>query len=203
MELKAYAEQLAARGLQTTIVSTVAEAKTAIADMIPPGSKVGIAGSVSIEHSGVYEELVRKDCRVYWHSISKTAEEGEACRRNALQADFYLCSANAVTKDGRIVNIDGKGNRIAAIAYGPKTVIFLVGKNKLVAGGLDEAFAHIKNEVCPKNAARLNLNLPCRRNGYCVDCSSSQRMCNLNLIIDRVPRGRKYVVFLVDQVLGH
>jgi len=203
MELMDYRDQLILRGIDAVIDPTIEEARKRIIDLISDGSSVGIGGSVSIEQSGIYEKLLEKNCTIYWPSKCSTPSEGEIARKKTIGADIFLCSANAVTKDGRIVNVDGKGNRIAAIAYGPGTVIFLVGKNKLVNGGIEEAFAHIHNVVCPKNIKRLGFDLPCGRQGACNDCTSPQRMCNLNLIIDHVPRDRKYVVVLVEQELGH
>lgn len=203
MNLHHYQEQLQLRGLDTVIVPTGKEARKYILNLIAEGSSVGIGGSVSLEQIGIYEELIEKKCSIFWHSKSTSPEQGEKARIHALSADFYLCTANAVTKNGRIVNIDGKGNRVAAIAYGPKTVIFLVGKNKLVEGGIESAFYHIHHIVCPKNAKRLNFDLPCGRNESCAKCVPPQRMCNLSLIIDHVPRNRKYIVILVDEELGH
>lgn len=203
MDLLHYQKRLQWRGLETIVVPTGEEAQNYILHLIGDGSSVGIGGSVSLEQIGIYEKLLEKRCPVFWHSKSTSPAEGEAARRKALSADFYLCSANAVTKGGKIVNVDGKGNRIAAIAYGPETVIFLVGKNKLVKGGVKEAFYHIHHVICPKNAKRLNFDLPCGRNEPCTKCTPPQRMCNLSLIIDHVPRNRKYVVILVDEELGH
>jgi len=203
MELMKYRKKLISRGIDAVIEPTIEEAQKRIINLISDGSSVGIGGSLSIEQSGVYKKLLEKNCTIYWHSKCTTPDEGEIARKKTIGADIFLCSANAVTKDGRIVNVDGKGNRIAAIAYGPGTVIFLVGKNKLVDGGIKEAFAYIHNVICPKNSKRLGFDLPCGRLGSCDDCTSPQRMCNLNLIIDHVPRDRKYIVVLVEQELGH
>ncbi len=203
MELMGYRDQLILRGIDVIIESTIEKARNRIINLISDGSSVGIGGSVSIEKSGIYEKLLEKNCTIYWYSKYSTPAEGEIARKKTIGADIFLCSANAVTKDGRIINVDGKGNRIAAITYGPETVIFLVGKNKLVDGGTEKAFAYIHNVICPKNAKRLGLNLPCGRQESCNDCTSPQRMCNLNLIIDHVPRNRKYIVVLVEQELGH
>jgi len=203
MELIDYRDQLILRGFDAVIDPTIEEARKRIIDLISDGSSVGIGGSVSIEQSGIYEKLLEKNCTIYWHSKCSTPAEGETARKKTIGADIFLCSVNAITKDGSIINVDGKGNRIAAIAYGPGTVIFLVGKNKLVDGGVEEAFTYIHNVICPKNTKRLGLNLPCGRQESCNDCASPQRMCNLNLIIDHVPRDRKYIVVLVEQELGH
>jgi len=203
MELMDYCKQLILRGIDAVIEPTIEDAQNRIINLIFDGSSVGIGGSVSIEESGIYEKLMEKNCTIYWPSKCLTPAEGEIAGKKAIGADIFLCSANAVTKDGKIINVDGKGNRIAAIAYGPGTVVFLVGKNKLVDGGTKEAFAYIHNVICPKNAKRLGLDLPCGHLQACDDCISPQRMCNLNLIIDHVPRNRKYIVVLVEQELGH
>jgi len=203
MELRDYCDQLISRGFDAVIEPTIEDARNRIINMISDESSIGIGGSVSIESSGIYENLLEKNCTIYWHSKCSTPTEMENARKKTIGADIFLCSANAITKDGKIINVDGKGNRIAAIAYGPETVVFLVGKNKLVDGGTEEAFTYIHNVICPKNAKRLGFDLPCGSQGACDYCTSSQRMCNLNLIIEHVPRNRKYIVVLVEQELGY
>ena len=126
----------------------------------------------------------------------------QQAHRAASQADVYLCSANAVTEDGRIVNIDGTGNRLAALCWGPGRVVLVVGKNK-VTGSLEDALERIKTKACPPNARRLGFQTPCAKLGYCTDCDSPQRICSATLILDRAPYSHPVEVVLVNQELGY
>ena len=128
---------------------------------------------------------------------------GGAVLTRGADCDVFLLSANAVTADGRIVNIDGNGNRVAASIYGPKKVVFVVGRNKLVDGGLDDAVARIKRCACPPNCRRLNKRTPCALTGECADCSSPDRICMVTVVMDRRPRSTDVHVVLVDEELGY
>ena len=126
----------------------------------------------------------------------------QAARDKALMADVYMCSTNALTADGRLVNIDGTGNRAAGLIYGPHEVIVIVGKNKIV-NGLDEAIDRIKRETCPTNARRLGLDTPCAKTDQCHDCRTSARMCNVTFIHEGPTRPVKaFHVLIVKENLG-
>lgn len=162
---------------------------------------VGVGGSMTILHSGIVETLQANGNTVYCHTLVEKPEK-EAQRRAAFGADVYLCSANAITKSGRIVNIDGTGNRLASVVFGPKTVIMLVGKNKLV-DTVEEGIARIKRDCCPNNARRHGFTTPCALTGQCENCSGPQRMCNVISIQEYPTRNAKnFYVFLVDEDLG-
>ena len=140
-ELEAVAKRLCERGFLAEVVGTPEEAKQKILEYIGDRS-VGIAGSATVRDLGLYDALTERGNTVYWHwKVEKP--QVEQTRINAIGADVYLCSTNAVTEDGRLVNIDGTGNRLAGMIYGPKTVILAVGKNKLVKD-YEEAIARIK-----------------------------------------------------------
>jgi L-lactate utilization protein LutB len=176
------------------------EAAARLLDMIPDDSVVGIGGSMTVQELDIEEALRNKGCQVNWHwRVPK--EEMEAARRRAMTADVYMCSANAVTEDGRIVNIDGTGNRVAATVYGPKKVFIVVGKNK-IAGGLEEALRRIKEVACPQNARRLKKDTPCAATDSCNDCSSADRMCNVITIIEGTPSSLEMHVMLVGEDMG-
>ena len=124
--------------------------------------------------------------------------------KRAAHADWFVCSTNAVTRDGRLVNIDGTGNRVAGMFAGPKKVILFIGKNKLVEGGLDEAIARIKRVACPANGRRLNTNTPCALTGECTDCASPRRMCKITSIIEYPPNLLSELhLVLIDEELGY
>lgn len=168
---------------------------------IEKGKTVGIGGCMTVQQLGLADLLRSEGHKVYWH-WEAAKEEMTAVRSLANAADVYLCSANAVTADGRLVNIDGTGNRLAATIWGPGEVIFLIGKNK-IGGTLDEAIERIKTIACPQNARRLKLNTPCAVTGKCSDCSSPQRMCGATLILDRAVGSHPITVVLIDEDLGY
>ena len=128
---------------------------------------------------------------------------GKEIRDHQLQMDLFLLSANAMTEDGVIVNIDGTGNRVAASIYGPKRVVYVVGRNKLVAGGVLEAIARAKKCACPPNCRRLAKKTPCAELGVCADCDSADRICKVTAIFDRCPSRTSTKVILVDETLGY
>jgi hypothetical protein len=123
-------------------------------------------------------------------------------RRQGLLADVMIASSNAITLDGRLVNLDGSGNRVAAMTFGPKKVILVVGMNK-VAPDLESAMARVKNYAAPVNVMRLGLKNPCAETGTCGDCKSPQRICNMWSIIEgHLTKGRIHVK-LIGEDLGY
>lgn len=197
-KLNELANRLTKLGYTARVFSTAQEAKDYLLESIPQSDTVGVGGSMTVRQLGLAEALRRRGQQVYWHWDS---DDANAARKGAASADTYLCSANAVTESGKIVNIDGYGNRLAATLYGTGKVYMIVGKNKL-AGDLDAAMDRIKNVSCPANAKRLGLNTPCAVLGHCTDCSSPQRMCRATLIFDRKPNAHPIEVLLVDEELG-
>ena len=120
---------------------------------------------------------------------------------DAFRADYYLSSANAISEDGVIVNIDGNGNRVAAITFGPKNVIFVIGLNK-VAQSVEAALARARSTASPINAARFHIKTPCQADGICHNCNSPESICNHIHFLRNSPRGRHTVV-LVGEDLGY
>ena len=117
--------------------------------------------------------------------------------------DLFLLSANAITADGRIVNIDGNGNRVAASISGPRRTLYVIGRNKIVEGGVDDAIARVKRCACPPNCRRLGKRTPCAATGVCADCDSPDRICKVTAIFDRRPTGMPTKVIVVDADLGY
>ena len=182
------------------VFDTAEEAKAAALAIIGDRS-VGIGGSATVRDMGLAEALQAKGNEVYWHWLV-AREAKQAARDKALMADVYMSSSNALTMDGRLVNIDGTGNRAAGLIYGPHEVIVIVGKNKIVSG-LDEAIARIKRDACPKNARRLSLDTPCAKTDQCYDCRTPARMCNVTFIHEGPTRPVKaFHVLIVKENLG-
>jgi len=129
-------------------------------------------------------------------------EEGLKVRRRGLTADVMIASSNAITLDGKLVNLDGMGNRVASMAFGPEKVILVVGMNKVMPD-LDTAMARVKHYAAPVNATRLSLKNPCVETGLCADCKSPQRICNVWSIIEgHMIKGRIHVK-LVGENFGY
>jgi len=128
-------------------------------------------------------------------------EEKLELRKQALLADLFVTGTNAVTEAGQLVNLDMVGNRIAALTFGPKNVVLLIGRNKIVSD-LDDAMYRIKNYVAPTNVMRLDMKTPCRKTSYCEECKSTARICNTWTITEKsFPKGRVKIV-LINENLG-
>lgn len=173
-----------------------------VKELIPEGSSITWGGSDTIRTTGVTTMLKEGNYKVYDRDEAKTSDEKTAIYRKAFECDYYLASANAISEDGVIVNIDGNGNRVAAITWGPKHVIFIVGMNK-VCQDVDAAIKRARSIAAPLNMARFNLNTPCSKDGTCHDCKSPDSICNY-VSIQRMshPDGR-HIVILVDEDLGY
>jgi len=193
-------EALKKRRIASSYAVNRKEAAAKLLSLIPANSVVGIGGSLTVQELNVEDALREKGCQVHWHwRVSK--EEMETARRKAMTADIYMCSANAITADGRLVNIDGTGNRVAAMVYGPKKVIIVAGKNKITED-LESALRRIKDTACPQNARRLRKETPCATTNRCNDCKSDDRMCNVTTIIEGNPNMLELHVLVVGENMG-
>ena len=159
------------RRMSGTYTPTIAQAREEVAALIPDGSSVFRCGSTSLVEMGLWERLKANPgiSVIDPYLPEYSPEEGLAARRRGLTADFMIASSNAITLDGRLVNLDGMGNRVAAMTFGPKKVILVVGMNK-VALTLQEAMDRTKQVAAPLNCIRLNINNPCQETGLCSDC---------------------------------
>jgi hypothetical protein len=181
------------------------QAVAAILKMIPDGSLVGLGGSESIIESGLVDALRKKKIRPldrYKEGVTK--EEVWEMRKQGMLADIYIASSNAVTIDGKLVNMDGIGNRVAAMIFGPDQVILLVGMNKVV-NTVKEAVARIKNYVAPRNAIRVRINTPCSKKGFCQEphCVPPHRICSKLVILKSSMLPDRIRLFLVGEELGY
>ena len=166
--------------------------------LIPEGSSVTMGGAMSAHEIGLVAALKAGD----YNFIDRDAyEDKRAAMLAAYDADFFLVSANAITQDGVMVNIDGNANRVSAIAQGPKKVIVIVGMNK-VCDDLDGAMKRARNVAAPINAQRFGLNTPCAKTGACMDCKSPDTIC-CQFLITRFSRHKDRIhVILVNDSLG-
>ena len=167
---------------------------------ISHNAQIGIGGSMTVKSLGIPEMLKDRGNLVHFHWLESTPESMDSARRSAAAADIYLTSTNALTEKGQLVNIDGVGNRVAAMVYGPKKVYVLCGINKIVSD-LDSAVERIQKNAF-KNARRLKLSTPCAANESCSDCQSPQRMCNVTTIINKKPGKIEMEVLIIGEDLG-
>lgn len=186
-------------GYKVDIYNNTQEVKEALLDKIAIDETVGFGGSVTVEEVGIYEALESRGNEVYWHWKAEDREEALA---KAMTSDVYISSTNALTEDGKLVNMDGVGNRVASMIYGHKTVYIVVGQNK-ICKDYNGARERIKSFAGPRNAMRLKLNTPCVQAGRCNDCNSPQRICNIESIIHRKPSGTSINILLVKESLGY
>ncbi len=196
------AENLKKHGFQVQICKDSQAAKQAALALIDAEASIGFGGSVTIRDIGLYETLQEAGHPVYWHWKCEK-EEIPAVHTAAQKADVYLCSANAVLETGALLNIDGTGNRVSSLIYGPKRVIVIAGENK-ICKNYEDGLDRIKREACPQNARRLGLSVPCATTNRCSDCNSPQRMCHITTLLERPTNAVKDVyVLLVEESLGY
>lgn len=181
-------EALKKRGFEAEFAATRDDAARIVLAEAVNAASVGWGGSETVKELGLREVM---------------ADAGKEIRDHQLEMDLFLLSANAVTLDGRIVNIDGRGNRVAASIAGPKRVVYLIGRNKIVDGGLDAAIDRIKRFACAPNCRRLGKLTPCAETGVCVDCDSPDRICKVMAVFDRKPTGVSAKVVVIDSDLGY
>lgn len=196
----AVAEAMKKRGFDAYYVSTAEEARAKALELIPENSTVSWGGSVTIDEIGLKKAVIDGGYNVINRDEAGTPEERTELMRKALTCDVFLMSANAVSEDGQLVNIDGNGNRVAALCFGPKEVIVVAGMNK-VAGNIEEAYARARKLAAPVNAQRFNLGTPCNRTGMCSDCLSPDSICS-QLVVTRRTSGGRIKVILVGEDLG-
>ena len=191
-------------GYEVLYVDNAKEALDKVMPLIPKEAKVGIGGSVTVREVGLVEAIEKQGNTIFmdWGKPLELKEKLKK-RRDALTSDVYLTSSNAITLQGQLVNIDGTGNRVSAMIFGPKKVIIIAGANKLV-DTLDEAFARIRNIAGPLNGKRLNLKTPCAMSGKCtIDCDSPDRMCKVKVILEKKPSLSDITIVLVGENLGY
>ena len=168
---------------------------------IPEGASVGWGGALSAQQIGLMDAVRAGNFRAIDRDACKTPQEREQAAKDALFADVFLTGANGLSLDGQMVNIDGTGNRVAAIIYGPKTVLVIAGMNK-VEETLENAVTRARTVAAPMNQQRFLLNTPCTKTGTCADCKAEECICN-QIVITRHcrPAGRiKFI--LVGEDLG-
>ena len=185
------------------IVTSKEELIKKVEEIVEPKSKVSCGGSMTLFESGIIDHL--RSGRYEFLDRYKegiTQSELKDIYKQAFYCDAYFSSSNAITEDGEIYNVDGNGNRVAAMLFGPSKVIIVVGVNKIVST-IDDAIKRNRELSAPANAKRLNRATPCTKVGYCMDCNSEERICNEYTVIKRqVDKDRMHVIFM-NEILGY
>ena len=196
-------ERLAAHEFEAIYAKTKEEAVQEFWKRITPRQKIGVGGSVTIRGLGILEKLEAQGYTILDHwkpGLSK--ENAFEIRKLQMTSDLFLTSTNAVTMNGELVNIDGIGNRVNSINFGPGKVILVAGYNKIVED-VQEGIKRIKNIAAPLNARRLHIDVPCAQVGRCVDCNSPNRICRVVVIHERKPSWTDILIILVGEELGY
>jgi len=195
-------EKLVAHDFEAVYAKTKEEAVRELWRHITPKKKIGVGGSLTVRGLGVLEKLEVQGYTIYDHwKPGLSRERILELRKLQMTSDLFLSSINAVTLNGELVNIDGIGNRVNAISFGPEKVILVAGYNKIVKD-VQEGIERIKNVSAPLNARRLNIDVPCAKAGKCMDCNSPNRICRALVIHERKPSWTDILIILVGEELG-
>lgn len=189
------------RNIEAFYTESKEDALAKALELIPEGSTVAWGGSMSIEEIGLKKAICEGNYNELNRDLAKTPEEKRAIELATYDTDFFLTSANAISEDGVIVNIDGNANRVSAIAFGPRNVIMIVGMNKVVKDA-ENALSRARNEAAPINAQRFGIDTPCKKTGACFDCLSPTSICCQFLVTRRSMHAGRMKVILVNEELG-
>ena len=182
--------------------ATSKEAVELVVKLVGDGNSVTWGGTMTVRDMGIPAALhANKTLTVYDRDLAATHEEAQDIYRKAFSCNYYLSSVNAMSEDGQIVNVDGTGNRVAAITFGPDHVIFVVGINKITQD-VESAVKRARSTAAPINTARFDIESPCKIDGVCHNCNSADCICNYIHILRNSPKGRHQVV-IVGENLGY
>lgn len=206
VRLESVKKTLEANNFEVFIAENAEKAKKIVIEEIVPKTEaksISWGGSMTFTATGLYEALKNNTSMTVIDTFDRTIprEESLERRRKSLLVDLFVTGTNAITETGMLVNLDMVGNRVAAITFGPKNVIILVGRNKIVPD-LEEAMVRVKNFAAPANTMRLKMKTPCVETSYCEECKSPDRICNSWTITEKsFPKGRIKIV-LINQDMG-
>ena len=194
-------EALNKRRFEAYYCSTAAEAAEKVLELTPKTDVVSWGGAMTVDELGIKQRMAQEGYTLLDRDTAQTPEEKQAIMRQALTCGTFLMSSNAISKDGQLVNIDGNGNRVAAMCFGPRQVVVVAGMNK-VLGTLDDAVARARNVAAPANAQRFGVKTPCGLTGQCGDCTSPDCICSKMVITRFCMPERRIKVVLVGEDLG-
>jgi L-lactate utilization protein LutC len=206
IRLNALKGALEGNNFEAYVVDDADAAKDLVLDQILPSSgarSVSWGGSLTFTDSGLYEAIRDREGLEVLDTFDKKLDDPKKLelRRQSLLVDLFFTGTNAITETGKLVNLDMIGNRVAALTFGPKHVVLLVGRNKVVPD-IEQAMLRIKNYAAPVNTMRLDKETPCIKTSFCQDCKSPERICNTWTITEKsFPKGRVKVV-LINEDMG-
>ena len=192
---------LESRNMSGYYAANKEEALKLALELIPEGSSVTMGGAMSAREIGLVDAVKSEKYNFIERENASTPEEKRKATMEGYDADYFLSSANAMTEDGVIVNIDGNSNRVSMIAHGPKHVLFIVGMNK-ICDDVDGAMKRARNVAAPINAQRFDINTPCKKTGSCMNCKSPDTICCQFLITRYSKHEGRIHVILVNEQLG-
>jgi L-lactate utilization protein LutB len=196
-------ENLARKHFTAVYCATAQDAADYILKEAEEVANVGFGGSLSVADLKLTSPLADRGKEILNHGFPDLSpEQRVAIMKRQQTCDLFLTGTNAVTLDGCLVNIDGNGNRVAAMIYGPSKVIVVAGRNKIVEGSIGDALKRIKRLSAPPNALRLGKQTPCAAAGFCADCDSPQRICHVTTVIDSKPSLTDLHVLVVNEDMG-
>lgn len=202
-EISELIDLLNKKGFSASFYQNGEQALKAALEFTADCDTVGVGGSQTLVQLNIPDMLLNEGKTVYSMALEKQKEDPDPdIYKKAMFADCYLTSTNALTKEGDLINIDGTGNRVAAMIFGPKKVGVFCGINKITEDPMT-AVIRIKEFACPPNARRLGLNLPCALTDKCTDCKSLERMCNVVTRIQYPPHKTPIHIFLIGESLGY
>ena len=193
---------LAKRNMEGFYCESCEDAIDLVLSMMEKGSVVAWGGSETIKEAGIMDAINNGDYELIDRLLAQTPEERREVFSRFVMSDYYLMSTNAITMNGELVNIDGNGNRLAALIHGPSHVIIVAGMNK-VCTDVESAYKRVKLEACPPNAIRLDRNVSCGKTGTCGDCLSPDCFCNQIVVTRRSGHEGRIKVVLVGEELGY
>lgn len=195
-------KNLEKRGIEGCFFEDSASCVNAIISSIPEGSMISWGGSESIKECGLMEQIRKGNYKLIDRDTASSPEESRRLYAEAVLSDYYLMSSNAITLQGELINIDGRGNRVACLIHGPNHIIMVVGMNKVVSD-VSAGIERVRNFAAPPNAKRLNRRTPCNAIGHCGDCLSPDCMCNHTVITRHSGQKGRIRVYLVAEELGY
>ncbi len=195
-------QNLEKRQMEGYYCATSAEAVDKVLELIPEGSSIGWGGSMTLFETGLMDAIRGANYQMIDRESAKTPEEQRRLYGEICCSDFFLMSTNAITIDGELVNIDGRGNRVAFLCYGPQNVVIVAGMNK-IASDVEAGVQRVRDMASPPNTIRLNKNTPCAVTGRCADCLSPDCICSQIVITRRSGIPNRIKVVLVGEELGY
>ena len=171
-------------------------------ELMPNGSSIGWGGSITLVETGLIDAIKNENYKIINRDVGTNLEDQRKIYGEICCSDFFLMSTNAITLDGELINIDGRGNRVAFLCYGPQNVLILAGINKVVSD-IESGIKRVRDIAAPPNGIRLNRNTPCTQTGKCANCLSPDCMCGQIVITRRSGIPNRIKVILIGEELGY